>query len=192
MHKQHARDLAFQARDAIAAAIRGAEDLPGVEVEAVSGAMRHALRGGRPIGPELLGLVAETITGAVNAVAELGLPVDRAARPIMIGALNGVRQSAVVTPETVRVCAATLVMSAADVGGEVSDAARGAVEGAMDAARGIGFSSEQAAVAAAAGALEAAAQIGVMAKREANVAIADTLFDGTGDPDAPMRAANGA
>jgi hypothetical protein len=59
--------------------------------------------------------------------------------------------------------AGVLVKRTAEVGGNIGEAAKGAIEGAIEGARDIGIDAEEAASAAATGALRAAGEVGTTA-----------------------------
>src|SRR5262249_55670340 len=93
----------------------------------------------------------------------------------MVGALRGTNQVGKATIETVSVNAGALVRGTAEVGGDVASAAKGAVQGAIVAARDLGVSSEDAASAAATGALRAAGEIGGKAASQVRNALTGTI-----------------
>jgi hypothetical protein len=68
-----------------------------------------------------------------------------------------------------------LVKGTSEVGGNVGQAAKGAVEGAIVAARDLGMSAEDAASAAASGALRAAGEIGATAVEQVRKVLTGTI-----------------
>jgi hypothetical protein len=79
--------------------------------------------------------------------------------------------------ETISSTTRTLVERASEIGVDVGDAARGAIEGAIQGARRVGLDVGQSAAAAASGALDAAKEIGSSA-REAVEKVAEGTVDG--------------
>jgi hypothetical protein len=67
------------------------------------------------------------------------------------------------------------VKGTSEVGGDVGKAAKGAVEGAIHAARDIGVTAEQAASAAGSGALRAAGEVGSAAAEQVQKVLTKTI-----------------
>lgn len=150
----------------VMAAIQGAGNMTGALMEVMTGMVVFALRGARPPGEVIQQAAVGTLTGAVLGVSDIGGEPGSVSRPIMTGVLRGIGKVGQVTADLTVECADTLVRETYVVRGDVARAAKGAVEGAVDAAREAGQSIEDAAIAASAGALRGATAIGRTASRE--------------------------
>lgn len=92
------RGVSQSVKEAVAGAIRSADDVAQGVVDTVSGTLAAALRGGRQMTGEALGLVYETVGGAVQSVAQAGGDVTIAAS----GALEAVGEMSSTAAERVR------------------------------------------------------------------------------------------
>jgi hypothetical protein len=145
------------AKDSFVSTVPGSE---GASVaRQVSGIMAEALRDTDSAGVDVLVFGTAAMTGVVHGAAEMGIHPE-VARAIMVGALCGTQKVGRTSVASVSANAAALVKATSQVGGSVTEAAKGAVEGAVEAAGEIGMSPEGAAAAAATGALRAAGELG--------------------------------
>ena len=156
----------------IAAVVRAdneAETLAGL----VAGAMPRIGMGTGGAG--LLSLTARTVLAAVQGVARIRAVDERAAKSIMVGALEGACTIGEITLGTIAVSGAALVLGIFEAGGDLALAARAAVKGAVRVARAADASASEAAMAAASGALRAAAAIGEPAERRVREELAGPI-----------------
>lgn len=144
----------------VVAALQGAGDASGALADVVTGMVARSLTDRPPGSDEPLGKAFGTVMGALHGATEVGSEVRGASRTIMVGALRGARRAGKSGFELIGGSAAMLVLAAYEVGGDVSRAASGAVEGAIDSANDLSLTLEDAALAAGLGGLRAAGAIG--------------------------------
>src|SRR5262245_14654167 len=101
-----------QSKNYIAAAIHGVGDVSAAIVDAVSDTGVHTLGGARAVSNEAMGLLSDTVTGGVHAVAAVSGEVGTAAKSIMLGTLKGAHQVGTASVEAVSYSAAALVRGA--------------------------------------------------------------------------------
>jgi hypothetical protein len=89
--------------------------------------------------------------------------------------LRGTKDLGQASVETIGASAGSVVKTAAQVGGDVAVAAKGAVEGAIIGAREIGVDAAEAASAAATGALAAAGDISTAATEQVRRAVTGVI-----------------
>jgi hypothetical protein len=120
-------------------------------------------------GPGAGDALRDTIAGAVQLAANANINVNRVARAVMMGVLRGIRTGRIGQLALITSSAGVLVEEAVKAGEDAGAAARGAVEGTIEAVRlhVLGeLRVDEAATAAATGAMIVAGEIGVDALNE--------------------------
>src|SRR4051812_38890864 len=82
MNDRERKNLVGEATQYVAHTIRGVGDVAGAIVDATSNVLVHALSNTRATGSELRALIADTVTGTLHGVAQVGGEVESAAGSI--------------------------------------------------------------------------------------------------------------
>ncbi|MEO5880643.1 MAG: hypothetical protein ABIR22_10835, partial [Candidatus Eisenbacteria bacterium] len=175
MNLRNGNSVVAETQVNVVAAIQGATNVAGALVEVMTGMVVHALRAGEGPRKEVQEAATGTITGALQGLTQVGNEPGAGSRAIMTGVLRGAQRVGRITSDLVDECADTLVRETYVVGGDVTRAAKGAVEGAIDSARETGTSVEVALAAATKGAMRGAAAIGNFATRDIQKMLAGTI-----------------
>ena len=130
-------------------------------------------------------LARQATRGATHAAGEVGLSVGHLARSGILGTLDALSEHPVDPWDVVSGAGYGSVLGAADAGADVGEAAAYVVEGAREAARGLGLPEDEAAIRAAQGALEAADAIGPEAASRVKDALLEELLDASAPESEP-------
>jgi hypothetical protein len=119
--------------------------------------------------------VKKDVAGNIRAATEASNDLARAASEIVVAVVLSAQRAGVAHLHAIGRSSETVIKTTARLSGDVGEATRGLVEGAIHGARAIGLDVVDAATAAAAGAMTGAGQIGIEAGLTVRSALVKTI-----------------
>lgn len=143
-------------RDGIVQALRGVGGIFTETSEAVSRAISEAIFDAEHAGGALADPICEIVRSAVNALGESREDTAAAIKGITVGVFRGIREFGPAARSTLAQVSRFVIQETIEQGGDLDQAFRGLVRGAVHSARDLEMSASSAAAAAAESALATA------------------------------------
>ena len=118
----------------------------------------QSMRGAKREAPYI---ASQAVISAIRTGYDAGAELGTLTKDTVIGVLEGVGDVTKITPGILSVVARAAVRETRELGGDVNEAARKAVEGAIEAGKKTGLKAEEVASASALGAVAAASELSV-------------------------------
>ncbi len=162
-------------RDGISQALRGTGEVFTESSEAVARAVTAAIHEAGEARESAAERVAEIIRAAVHGIGSREEDAAGAIKGISVGVLRGTKESGIAASRTIGRTAGMVVRETLRRGGDLAEATRGLVRGAIHSAKDLGMDTAEAASDVADAAFDAAEEISAAAAAIVRAAVVDSI-----------------